>query len=62
LIADWKSAYRAAASGKSYTIEGRTLTRYDLDDIRQQLSYLEKEADKLSGHSGLLFVSAVPRR
>lgn len=62
LIADWKAAYRAASTGKSYTIEGRTLTRYNLVDIRNQLAYLEKELDKLAGRSGVIFVKAEPRR
>ncbi|MDR2946710.1 MAG: hypothetical protein LBV79_08200 [Candidatus Adiutrix sp.] len=61
-IAEWKAAYRAASSGRSYTIEGRTLTRYDLDDIRAQLDYLSKELDKASGHGGPFFVQARPRR
>ena len=37
LIACWKAAYKAASTGKSYTVQGRTLTRYDLPEIRQQL-------------------------
>lgn len=48
-IADWKRAYRAASSGKSYTIGSRTLTRYDIDDIRAQLDYLQGELDALDG-------------
>ena len=41
LIACWKAAYKAASTGKSYTVQGRTLTRYDLPEIRQQLVYLQ---------------------
>ena len=33
LIAAWKQAWLRASTGKSYTIGGRTLTRYDLDEI-----------------------------
>ena len=43
LIACWKAAYKAASTGKSYTVQGRTLTRYDLPEIRQQLVYLQGE-------------------
>lgn len=43
LLADWKAAYKAASTGKSYMIQGRTLTRYDLSEIRGQLSCLENE-------------------
>ena len=32
LIACWKAAYKAASTGKSYTVQGRTLTRYDLPE------------------------------
>ena len=37
LLADWKAAYKAASTGKSYTIGSRTLTRYDLAEIRDQI-------------------------
>ena len=39
LIACWKAAYKAASTGKSYTVQGRTLIRYDLPEIRRQLAY-----------------------
>ena len=56
MIAQWKAAYKAAATGKSYTIGSRTLTRYDLADIRGQLEWLKKELDALDGHAGPYFV------
>lgn len=65
LIADWKAAYKAASTGKSYAIAGRTLTRYDLAHIRAQLAYLEKELAALpenGGKRGLAFVRAKFRR
>ena len=49
LIAAWKAAYKAAATGQSYTIQGRSLTRYDLPEIRKQLAYLEGELAALEG-------------
>ena len=58
----WKAAYQAASTGKSYTIDGRTLTRQDLDDIRDQFDYIEKELDKLDGRGGIAVVPARPRR
>lgn len=58
LLADWKAAYKAASTGKSYTIAGRTLTRYDLADIRAQISYLERELAALAGRRGPVFVRA----
>jgi len=58
LLALWKAAYKAASTGKSYQIQGRTLTRYDLPDIREQLHFLEEELAKLDGRGGLVFVRA----
>ncbi|WP_165174639.1 DUF6148 family protein [Desulfovibrio sp. ZJ369] len=63
LLADWKAAYRAASTGKSYTIQGRALTRYDLPEIRNQLSFLENELAALDrGGKGPVFVRARIRR
>lgn len=62
LLADWKAAYKAASTGKSYSIRGRTLTRYDLSEIRGQISYLEKELAALDGNRGPVFVQARLRR
>lgn len=53
LIALWKAAYKAASAGQSYTIDGRTLTRQNVSEIRAQLSYLERQLDALNSGSGL---------
>lgn len=62
LIAEWKAAYRAAATGKSYSIGSATLTRYDLPQIRSQLEWLESELAALDGKRGPFFVHARFRR
>ena len=62
LLADWKAAYKAASTGKSYTIGTRSLTRYDLPEIRNQLAYLENELAALDGRRGPIFVRARYRR
>lgn len=67
LIACWKAAYKAAykaaSTGKSYTVQGRTLTRYDLPEIRQQLVYLQGELAALdTGRRGPTIVLARVRR
>ena len=62
LLADWKVAYKAASTGKSYMIQGRTLTRYELPEIRKQLAYLENELAALDGKRGPVFVRAQFRR
>ncbi len=53
-IADWKGALQAAATGKSYAIGGRNLTRYDLPAIREQLKYYQDELNALDGHGSLI--------
>ena len=63
LIACWKAAYKAASRGKSYRVQGRTLTRYDLPEIRQQLVYLQGELAALdTGRRGPAIVLARVRR
>lgn len=63
LIVCWKAAYKAASTGKSYTVQGRTLTRYDLPEIRQQLVYLQGELAALdTGRRGPTIVLARVRR
>lgn len=62
LLADWKAAYRAASTGKSYTIGTCSLTRYDLPEIRRQLAYLEGELAALERGRGPIIVQArIPR-
>ena len=52
-----------AASGQSYTIDGRSLTRQDIEDITAQLDYIQKELDKLDGNGGgVIIVKGRPRR
>lgn len=62
MIAKWKAAYKAAATGKSYAIGSRTLTRYDLSEIRKQLEWLESELASLDGRRGPFFARANFRR
>lgn len=56
----WKQAYTHCAAGKSFSIAGRTLTRQDIGDIRDQLRYLEAELAKYTGATtGMRFVTGV---
>ena len=52
LISRWKSAYLAVSSGKSYSIAGRSLTYQDVETIRAQLDFLQRELEALDGKSG----------
>ncbi|MDA5559182.1 DUF6148 family protein [Exiguobacterium sp. MMG028] len=44
----WYQADLAVSTGKSYTIGSRSLTRADMDDIRQQIKYWEGRVAALS--------------
>ena len=59
----WLDAEAAVATGQSYKIGGRSLTRASLSDIRQQINYWRNEVAKLeSGRgSGARVFRAVPR-
>lgn len=62
LIAAWKQAWLRASTGKSYTIDGRTLTRYDLDEIEATLGKLQDKLSELESGSGPWLGRAVFRR
>lgn len=48
-ISQWKTALSLCATGKSYQIDGRTLTRYDLPAIRAHLTWLQSQLDAVTG-------------
>ncbi|MDR2891610.1 MAG: DUF6148 family protein [Deltaproteobacteria bacterium] len=49
----WKKVKRAAATGKSYMIDSRQLTRHDLAEINQEIDRFSAIVDALStGRSG----------
>lgn len=52
----WKAALKACATGKSYRIDDRELTRYDLDEIRRMLGWIEDQLAALSGRSASMLV------
>lgn len=58
----WKAAFKACATGKSYKIDDRELTRYDLDEIRKMLGWIESQLEAVSGRSASLFARPVVRR
>lgn len=45
----WFDAYKDASSGKAYTIEGRSLTRQDLPQIKKELQYWSDIIADLTG-------------
>ena len=56
----WKEAKRAAATGKSYQMGSRQLTRYDLSEIDKQIAFFAKAVEALASGTGggLVRVSA----
>lgn len=58
----WLDAEDAVATGQSYKIGTRSLTRANLPDIMKQISYWEKRVEQLeSGTKGMKVFCAVPR-
>lgn len=51
-LALWKDAKRAAATGKSYQIGSRQLTRHDLFEIDRQVTFFARAVEALSSGSG----------
>lgn len=59
----YKAALKACASGASYTIGTRSLTRQDMAAIRDHLDYLAGELAALERGNGPIIVEArIPRR
>ena len=59
----WLDAERAVASGQSYEIGTRSLTRASLSDIAARIKYWRNEIDKLeNGRKGARVMRAVPAR
>ena len=38
-LADWEAASKAASYGQSYSIQGRDVSRYSTQDIRDMIEY-----------------------
>lgn len=52
----YKEALKKCASGASYSIGSRSLTRQDLPSIREHLAYLSGELAALEGRRGPVIV------
>ena len=58
----WLEAERAVATGQSYRIGTRSLTRANLADIRESIQFWRREIAKLEAkHTGARVFRAVPR-
>lgn len=61
-IERWKKALSSCATGKSYTIDGRSLTRQDLPEIRKQLAWFERQLARVNGKAVSFSVKPFFRR
>lgn len=61
-IEAYKAALLALSRSKQYTIAGRTVTREDLPEIRETLSWLQTEKDKVTNNIGVGRTYARPVR
>lgn len=61
-MAAYKAALTACASGKSYSISGRTFTRNDLPEIRNTLEWLEGQKNAANSQGGPAYLPGRPRR
>jgi hypothetical protein len=50
-LSAWEAALLAAASGKSYTIGDRQLTRQDVEEIRGTVTWLERKIKTLTAEA-----------
>jgi len=51
MLLGWKEAYKAVMSAKSYTIDGRTLTRQNIGEIKKELQYWQDIIDQITGNT-----------
>ena len=56
----WIAADLAVASGQSYTIGGRSLTRTNAAEIRKNIDYWNRWVQRLSAGSGMTVRLGVP--
>jgi hypothetical protein len=50
----WEKAQTAVSTGTSYSIGGRSLTRADINDINNMITYYRREVKRLSGQTTFL--------
>ena len=53
-LSTWEAAQTAVATGTSYSIGGRSLTRADINDINNMITYYRRTVKRLSGQDTYL--------
>lgn len=56
----WLAADDAVASGQSYSIDGRSLSRADAAEIRANIDYWEAKVNRLSRGGGIRIFGGTP--
>jgi hypothetical protein len=56
----WIAASTAVASGQSYSIAGRSITRADAKEIRESITYWDTQVKRLSRGGGIGVKFATP--
>jgi hypothetical protein len=58
-LAEWMAADTAVASGQAYTIGGRSMTRANSKEIRENIEYWDAKVQKLS-RGGIMVKGITP--
>lgn len=61
-IAAYKKAAKAIASGQSYELAGRRVTKADLEQVQKHLEWLQQQMAQLYIGTGPQFIIGRPRR
>ncbi len=59
-LTTWLDAEEKVASGQSYSISGRQLTRADLGEIRESIKYWDSKSQRLA-RGGIRVMRGVPQ-
>lgn len=59
-LASWLAASTAVASGQAYSIGGRSLTRADAKEIRENIIFWNDMVKNLDGTGGMKVIGVTP--
>lgn len=59
-LAAWLAADTAVATGQSYSVSGRALTRADAKEIRENIVFWNEMVGRLSGTGGMKITGVTP--
>ncbi|MBA7559403.1 hypothetical protein ES708_01017 [subsurface metagenome] len=59
-LAAWMDASKKVASGQAYSIGGRSLTRANAKEIRENITYWDAQIQRLTRGGGIRVTGGVP--